>query len=432
MLSTTGRSRQDDERGSLIIVLAIILVAGLLGSVITERAVGAALVSRGHQDSAAAVSAADAGLADALYRIDQGSSGTGSAAAFCVEAGDSHCLASSVPAAPGVSYLASQVSSTDWLVTSQATIDGQRAVVEGHVTQDLEYPFALFGASSLGLNSTATQTFSSYNPSLPASSVSGAQNPSASGTVSVGSNGSITCSGSLGSNVSVTYYGNGGVSSTGTSNCGSYQSYPNRYFVSTPTAPTGAYPCPGVGSLGAELGTLLGGSSTLAPGTYLCTSPITISGVLNVSGPVQLYVIPDASYGTNVPAITITPGSYVNDQSDYCANGGTGGCSPSPDLPSSQNLEIFTGSSAAIGTSTVGSGFYIGAILDAPNASLSGDACNSHYYGAVLIGSLSCSNPQVSVSYDQTLSTLYGSWTAGSYTEVNPSVFTAAMSASGL
>ncbi|HMC38958.1 MAG TPA: hypothetical protein VKI19_04795, partial [Acidimicrobiales bacterium] len=229
-----------EERGSLAVALSVILVLGLLSSVITIRAIGSAFISSGHQSAAAAVSQADAGLADALYRITQGSTGSGTA--FCVKAGDSKCVASSVPAAPGVSYLATQVSSTDWLIRSSATVNGQTAAVQGHVTETPQYPFVLFGNTSLNFNGLASEAFSTYDPTQP----SGSSNPDTTSGVSIGSNGSIVCNGGLGTNVQVVYYGTGGVSSTGTSACGTYQKYPNLFYLGVPTAPAGALSCPGI------------------------------------------------------------------------------------------------------------------------------------------------------------------------------------------
>ena len=428
------RHEAGDDRGSMVIAISVIMVLSALGAAVALRAVGAAFVSVGNQDAASAVSQADAGLADALYRIDQGTTGTGAGTAFCVEAGDPKCIAASVPAAPGVSYLATQVSGTDWLVRSVATVNGMKAAVEGHVTQQSAYPFALFGGTSLDFNGKAAQSFSSYSPSSPAGSAAGQANPDPNGAVTVGSNGGITCPGQLGSNVTVMYYGAGGVGSTASSACGTYRSVSSRYYLSSPTAPADAFPCPGTGTGGTELGSGFAGAPTLLPpGTYLCNNPVTFSGVLEVGGPVQLYVILDPStYGSSTPAVTIAPGSYVNDRSDYCANGGATGCAVPPDLPTSQNLEIWTNGTGAFGAAA-GSGFYLGAVVHAPAASVSGDGCQSHYYGSLVVDTLACTGgPGLFVSYDTSLSTDYGPWTQGAYTQINPSAFTDAMAAAGL
>lgn len=426
---TPGRD-EDRERGSMIVAVTIILILTLVGSMIAARSVGAAFVSSGQQHVDAAVSEADAGLADAVYRLNQGSAGSGGGTAFCVRPGDDKCVAASVPAAPDVSYLATQVNATDWLVESIATVRGQTAAVEGHVTRQQAYPFALFGSGSLDLNGSPGPSFGTYTSTSPLTAGPPA-NPTPGGTT-VGSNGTITCSGSLGTGMILAYYGGGGVSSTGSSACGTYRSSKDRFYLFDPQAPSGAGACPGTGVGGGEFGSAIAGAPTiLAAGTYLCTVPVTIDGRLDVSGPVQLYVRLDPStYGSGTAPVTIAPGSYVNDQADYCA--ASGGCDGSPDLPDSQSLEILTDDPGGIGV-TAGGGFYLGAVLYAPNAYLAGDACSSHFYGTVVVDHLSCgARVGIDVSYDTGLADVYGPWAAGSYTQINPSTFETALTASGL
>ena len=415
----------------MAVVIAVVLVVSLLASAMAFRSVGSAFIAGGRQSGASAVSQADAGLADALYRIDQGSGGTGGSTSFCVKAGNENCLAGSVPAAPGVSYVASQLSSTDWVVDSLATVNGQTAAVEGHVTQQPAYPFALFGNESLQFAGSTPPAFSTYSSSAPA----GAGNPDTSAPVTVASNGRITCSGAFSGKATVEYFAGGGVTSTGSAGsapCGTYQSSATRYYVPAVDPPASASACPGGGLGGGYFGSGNAGAPTsLAAGTYLCTSPLNISGYLKVLGPIQIYVVLDQSlYGTGTAAITIAPGSYVNDQADYCAGGGSDSCGGSITLAPSRNLEIFTDDPGEIGHSS-GAGFYLGALLYAPKAFLTGDACASHYYGAVVVGGVSCNGGQMTVSYDTALGNLRGPWTAGSYVESQPSTFKNAMTAAG-
>jgi hypothetical protein len=418
----------------LVVAVSIILVVTTLGAAMALRATGGALASSSRQSSASAVSLADAGLADALYRIDQGPVGTGSGPSFCVKAGDSNCVASSVPAAPGVSYLATQVSPTQWTVQALAVVNGNSAAVEEQVTRSSQYPFVLFGNSSLNFNGNSTQAFSTYSDSEPASTSTGNPNPNPNGNVAIGSNGTITCNGGLGSNVGVFYYGTGGIGSTGSSSCGAYQSEPNKYYLATPAPPANSFLCPGTGVGGGQLGSGISGApSVLAGGTYLCTAPVTLSGQLTVLGQVQLYVILDPNtYGNGTAALTITRGSYINDQSDYCANGGSVGCQGQQDLPNSQNLQIFSNSTGTFGNDN-GQGYYFGGIIYAPFASLTGDGCKSVYYGSLVINTLTCNGgPHLSVNYDANLATDYGPWTAGAYTEINPATYNQAFTQSRL
>jgi len=409
--SVTGRH---DEQGSIVFVALLLMVLSLVASTLFYRVAGDGEVVASRQGGAAAVSLADAGLADALFRIDQEAAGTGGSATFCV--GAPGCLAASIPAAPGASYVATASGPTKWTVESVATTGGQSAAVEEQVTRSSKYPFALFGETSLTFNGSAGQAFATYDPAQPATS----SNPDPTGEVTVGSNGPINCNGGLGSNVTVVYYGTGGVGSSQSSNCGRYQSNPDTYYLAPPSPPADALPCPDGGLMGSAIA---GAPSSLAAGSYLCTTPVTISGVLDVDGPVQLYVMLDPTlYGSTTGAITITSGSYVNDQADYCA--ANGGCSPAPDLPASQDFQLFTNATGTVGNSN-GSGFWFGGIVYAPDASLTADGCKSVYYGSLTINTLTCNaGPHLTVYYDETLATDYGPWAASDYTQVNPSSVT--------
>lgn len=415
-------ARRHDERGSIILAVLIIAIICTVGSVMADRVVGDQRIVGNRQSTASAVSLADGGLADALFRLDQGTAGTGTGTYFCVKPSDNKCVAAAVPGAPGVSYVARQTSSTEWTIQSIATTGGQTAAVQEDVTHTSMYPFAMFGESALTINGNAGQSFSTYDSSRTYSTSSTTPNPDPNGQVAIGSNGAINCGASLGANVTLEYYGAGGVGSTQDSGCGSasYQSHSNTYYLPAPSAPTGAMACPGAGVMGSGV---TGAPSVLATGTYLCTTPITISGLLTVTGPVELYVMLDPSlYNSSTSAITIVPGSFVNDQYDYCTSGGgTSGCSPTPDLPNSENLELLTNATGTVGNAN-GGGYFFAGVMYAPSASLTLNGCKSSYYGSLVVNTLTCDGgPHLWVSYDEVLTSDYGPWATSGYTEINQS-----------
>ncbi len=420
MLRPRARQAQPTraERGNIIIALTIILVLVTIGTAMTYRVIQNQAVVVSRQNIAGAVSGADAGVADALFRLDQLTTDPGPGSTICVNASnpsDVHCVGTSIPGAPGVSYVATEVNSGKWTIEALGTVNGKQGAVQEVATRTSQYPFALFGNTSLTFNGNATAGFSTYSPTQTASST----NPNTNGTVSIGSNGSITCNGGLGTNVTPVYYGTGGIGSLSTSCGGTPVSNSGTYYLPTPQAPTTYLACPTNGDFGSGIS---GAPSLLAAGTYLCTQPITISGELNVSGTVSLYVILDpAQYNSSTNAITISRGSYVNDMSDYCAaNSGATGCSPTPDLPDATAFQLFTNSNGNVGNDN-GQGYDFGGILYAPQAQLTQDGCKSQYYGSIVINVLTCNGgPHLSVSYDSALSSLYGPWTAGSYTQINP------------
>lgn len=409
-----------DEQGNLIVSLIIILVISTIAAALAYRVIGneGTVVTR--QNAAAGVSKGDAGISDALFRLDQGTTGTGGGTFFCVNAvdpSDANCVGGTVPGAPNVSYVATQVTSTNWLIKSVGQVNGQEGAVQESAIRTAMYPFAVFGNTALNFNGNAGTSLSTYDPSRPASG----SNPNMDGAVAIGSNGTITCDGGIGANVQADYYGTGGVGSLSAS-CGTPQSFSDTFNLPIPAAPTSPTPnaCPGDGNIGS---TSSSGLSVLAAGTYLCTTPITISGLLMVSGQVQLYVILDSgTYGSSTNAVTIIRGSYINDMSDYCANNtDTTNCVGTQNLPTALNFQLFSNSNGTFGNDN-GQGYYFGGIMYAPEASLTQDGCKSQYYGSITINLLTCNGgPHLYVSYDSELSTDYGPWTASAYQQINPS-----------
>ncbi len=412
-----------DEGGSIIIAVLIMFVLVTISSAMAYRVIGNQNLVVTRQNTSAGVAAADAGISDALFRLDQGSAYEGNGSEFYVKSTsmcstDRRCVGQSIAGAPGVSYVARQLTSSKWVIESTGTVRGKVGAVQETVTRSQEYPFALFGNTSLTFNGNASVAFSTYNSSAVASS----SNPNSGGDVAIGSNGTITCNGGLGSNVTAAYYGTGGIGSL-SSSCGTPESFSYVYDLPTPTAPSPSLGCPDNGNLGSGIS---GASTVLSAGTYLCTVPVNISGLLEVSGPVSLYIILDPStYGSSTNALTIARNSYVNDMSDYCAaNSTASGCSPTPDLPISEDLQILTNSTGTVGNDN-GQGYDFGGILYAPQASLTQDGCKSQYYGSLTINTLTCNGgPHLFVSYDSQLSSLYGAWTAGDYAVISPSSVT--------
>src|SRR5262249_17532096 len=70
---TELRARVDrrDEQGSIVIAMAVIMVLGLLSIATLSRSMSNTVNVRRTQDFNSALSAADSGLSDALYQIDQ-------------------------------------------------------------------------------------------------------------------------------------------------------------------------------------------------------------------------------------------------------------------------------------------------------------------------------------------------------------------------
>ncbi|HMC40528.1 MAG TPA: hypothetical protein VKI19_12755 [Acidimicrobiales bacterium] len=409
------------EQGNIIIAMMIILVITTIGTAVVFREVGDQSVVLGRQRVAGALATANAGLSDALFRLDQGSSAEGNGSQFYVDTSgtcSATCVSSSVPgiaSGSAVKYLATQISATKWTIDAEGTLGSQTASVHEIVTRSAKFPFALFANSSLTFNGNATGSFSTYDDTQTASS----SNPNTSGQVAIGSNGSITCNGGIGNNVQADYYNTGSVSSI-SGGCGNPQSFSTTYYL-PPVSTTGlATNCPNDGQLGS---TYSYPTLTAESIPYVCKQPVTISGLLKVVGSVTFYIdlSGNSDYNSSTAALTIKTPSYVNDLYDYCANvTDSTNCVGVQDLPNAQNLQILVNSTGQVGFDN-GHGYYFGGILYAPQAYLTQDGCKSHYFGAITINTLTCNGgPHLYVSYDSSLGSLYGNWVVSGYSQMSP------------
>lgn len=439
----------------MIIALIVLMVLFLIGSVIMTRAIGNAQIIVNRQNNFSGIAQADAGLSDALFRIDQGPSawGTGFSSStpyFYVQnpcpAGDTQCVATQVPGAPGVSYIAraNSVNPSTWTIQSLGTVQGVLGALQESVSRSAEYPFALFGNTGLNFNGKSSGGLGNYTPGNDnANNPSACTNSSPPGCVAIGSNGTITCNGGLPSSISSVYYsGGGGIAGS----CGAPQGQPTLYNLAVPQSPAGASSCPGlfdavhqVYDLGSSYG-----FGSLSPGTYACSFPVKISGTLSISQAADtdagstadtdactpaggngdtdtdiacLYVVLSSSqYGQNTNALDITGGSEINI--------GFAQDPPPPDgtLPDATQFQVYTNSTGTVGDNNGGSGaYYFGGILYAPQASLTGNGCKSVYYGAAIVNTLTCNGgPNLTVYYDDQLSAIYGSWNTSGFTQISP------------
>jgi hypothetical protein len=406
------RSTKDlKDRGSIIVAMMISLVLVTLGTAVAYAVIGNMGVVLTRQNTAQGVTLADAAVSDALFRLDQGTAATGTDVPyFCVQEGNSNCVAdgpSPIPGADGASYIATpnnQANPTVWTIKAKGTVHGQTGAVEETVTRTDAYPFALFAKDQLIVDGNSSSDWSTYS--------AGDDTLNHSSNLDIGTDGQLKCTGGgFPSNVTALYYRANGSSNTYT--CGSPVS--TQYVFSTPTAPPGATPCPYT-----DFGSTFD-HQTLPAGTYVCSSPITISGVLTPTGPVQLYVILPSPLSQSTNAVDIASGSYINDQYDYCKDKSNTPVGCPAGLPTATNFELFTNSDGTVGDAN-GQGYDFGGILYAPAASATEDGCKSNYYGSVVLGSFTCNgSPNYTFNYDNELNQVYGPWVTGSYAQISPS-----------
>jgi hypothetical protein len=422
-------SKRPNEQGSIVVALLVIFVLVALSSIIAARVIGNSTIVVNRQNTAAGVAGADAGITDALFRIDQGSAAMGTGSSFCVGPA-SGCVAPSVPGAPGVKYKATANNSdptkaTQWIIQAVGTIRGAPGAIQETLTRGSEYPYALFGNQGLDFTGKSGGGFGYYSPGPqgPALTTCGdtATNPPC---VKIASNGLINCNGTSHSanqdlpfSVLALYYsGGGGVSGA----CGTTQSVSTLFNVPVKSPPAGTWTCPNNGQLGSNIPgapTTIGATDQTT--TYVCNdTAVTIDGNLQVAGPVEFYIQLSSStnqsfINSKTPTLTITRGSTVNVTPPV-----------PPNLPDATLLQIFSNSSGTIGDNS-NQAYYYGGTIYAPNASLTGDGCQSVYYGSLVLGSFTChGGPNLTINYDADLGNLFGPWSTTGYVQIPPGTVT--------
>jgi len=450
-----------DESGSLIVALAIIFVLVLVCSAVGVEVAGNQFNIVSKSNAAASVSAADAGLSDAVFRLDQLAPATGSA--FCMDATGTGSLggATCVKAQGnllGVSYTATpNAGGTSWTILSKAQINRIAGAVRETVNYSVKYPFAIFGNGGLDFNGQSGNTLGTYsdgntsslsNPDTKTADCSDSDGDNAAkpgsdndndsddaSCVQVGSNGPIKCAGGLPTNVGEVYYTGGG----GAGQCAQPIANSSKYVLSIPTAPTSGTPltCPGTATTDSKGDTIYqlgsgyaGGLTSIPAGTYLCqNAAIAISGNLSVGPNVLLYIIlnpttDNAFINNGVQTVYIAGGSKVNTSFD----GTAGTPTPGTTLPVASALQILSNSTGTVGSANGGGAngpYTFGGVVYAPDANLVGNGCKSAYYGSLTINTLTCNGgPHLQVYYDSSLSSLYGPPSISGYSQTNPQSFT--------
>jgi hypothetical protein len=426
-----------DEKGNIIIAVTIILILVLLTSLLLTRVVGNQQIITGRQSAYTGVSGADAGLSDALFRLDQGPADTGASGMFCLNAlnsSDTNCVvhsSSSTPQLSGISYVAQTVpagtpaaSATEWKVQAIGNAQtGMRGAVQEILTRSVLYPFAFFGKTSLSFTGNTQGNFGTYNPGPNGTTnftvcPTTATNPAC---LAIGSDGTVSCSGPSPTSIQGIFYNTG--SGGGSDSCGTSDSQQGSYNVPDPVPPTNPMPqtCPNGGNLGS-------GATPpypiIAPGTYECTSQVNVTGTLTVSptnaGPVKLYImIPSAQNTSGSTFFYVAADSQINTSITYPDMTG-GGPQSTDTLPSSQLFQLFSNSVGVLDVNG-NHGFVYGGILYAPDASVTANGCKSYFFGSATINTYTChGGPNLGIYYDESLGQDFGPWSVTGYQQINP------------
>lgn len=382
--------RKDDQGSAMVIAMTVVLITATLSLGLLARALNGMSTSRRSQDFNGALASADAGLSDALFRMDQ--IGVNVASSFCVGSGG--CTVASIPGNPDVVYKATALNNNTYLVQSKGTINGVPHAIEATVRRDLAYPFAVFGDSSLDFNGNSDDKIYTVDEN---------GNPIAQPEAHAGSNGTITCNGgaSKPAKKHVVYPG-------GSTNCSFPISADDTYqpldpvnscpapvnTPPTPCLPSSYNPCPAGGVFPAIIN----------PGVYYCTSTVTLQPVTTIgggstnNGVVEIFVIPPG----NSSAQIVMPDAKINEGGDpskfrmYLAGSG--------------DVNVGNGDNAAS---------YTG-IMYAPSSNMTSNGCKVVWRGAIVFNKATCNGgAHLTVLYDiRVTSVLQANWTVRNYHEI--------------
>jgi hypothetical protein len=389
----------------MIVVMGVIMVLLLLSVGVVARTVSGLKSTRQGQDFSGALANADAGLSDALFRIDQ--LGDGAATSFCV-GGNAACTVNSVPNAPGVTYTARRVDDDTYTVLSKGMVNGQPHAIQATVKRSYLFPFAIFAKTSIAFNGDSGD-YQSSDGTGPVETVDANGNVVMIPAPDVASTGQITCHGSVSPARHQDYFDGGGT------NCDNGYLLPGSYnpldptltcpapvnIPTTPCLPASYNACPANAS-----GML---PASLTPGVYYCSQtdlpggtlqfPPTFSigaGLLN-NGEVDLFVIP-----TNNANITVSiSDALINNNGDPT------------------KLRVYLKG----GTIDPGNGSHSGdftGVLWAPNSQEANPSCNANWRGALVLNVFTCNGgPHLQVHYDSRMQTIKQStWIVTNYTEI--------------
>ncbi|MBW3615071.1 MAG: hypothetical protein KY439_07160 [Actinobacteria bacterium] len=261
------------ESGNLIIATGVLMVLTLLGLGMIARTVSSQKQVRASQDFNAGLAAADAGIADALFQLDQLPQNA-SATTFTK-------TNEAVPGGSGgrFSYTATPLDDNRYRIRSSGTVNGVQHDVIADAKRRRRFDYVFYGRSEIKVNGNCKE--------FPGP---------------IGSSGTIIGTGTTAGNcipLAECFLRDNGDLPTPSAGCGDQVSSRNpngRRLHETNIKPPVALPvpppsltdlgCPAVG--GIITGTLNGQGGT---GYYNCTSSVALRGTITVvNGPVMLYV----------------------------------------------------------------------------------------------------------------------------------------------
>lgn len=345
---------RSDERGSLVIAMAVVLVLSGLSIAALARTVSALGSARVAQDAAAASAASDAGLADALYALDHG--------AVAAQGPFPQALGPAGGAIGSATYqwTATASDAKTVAIRSVGTANGRRHQVDATAARSAAWPWVVATAGSFVLDGAAT-----ISGRLASGGAMTLRNGAPGGDAQDLLQPGAACAG-----------------------CPSPTEVTNPVTFPAASIPTSPPPLPCPPSP----------ISALPAGTYLCTGAVTFAdgAKIDPGGPVVIYQ-ENGTDGAGAPTSFSFAGAKVN-------VGGT-----------VANLVVHKIGPGRVDPGTGSEADFTG-IIDAPAATLNSSSCAFRLTGALVLGSFSCATssggPQLLYAAG---SVPASTWTVGDY-----------------
>ena len=405
--------RGEEAGAALIMAIIVMMVLSTLSLAVLARTISVMNFIRQGQDYDAALANADAGLSDALFKIDQKA-----------PASWERCLPSPCTSSMDgrtFKYWAQKNSDTEYVVSAVGYEGKSRHGLQARITRTAKVPYALFSQGPLHLDGAA-----SAGPVKIALGVF-----AGSGQVRVGSNSTVNCNGLIPPGVVVDWYF---VQSACPVDQVNKLAVPRDMTIDEPPQPSGAPDpnwenCPNNGVFGATTTTTsvtnaLTGivTTTTIPtsasnpitikgnqGPFVCRRNVTLLGYVipdPTQQPVQIYILPRTDPTTKAKTY------YGLDMSTAIVN----------PLQPARMFQIYKAGNGAIAHNALNDLTFRG-VLFAPETRLTINGGHLSWAGSITTGQLTVNGtPNLKILYDLDLETYLGpDWRVSRYREISSS-----------
>lgn len=255
--------KQSEEGATLVIAILVMLVLSTLSLALLTRTLSLLQSTRMSQDYQAALAEADAGLAAALFELDQ------------------FGPASPAPPPPlgerttdtgSYRYNTERIDDSTYVVRSRGSVGRASHAISARVTRTVKFPFAIFSRQTLTING-------------------GVKWPASGGPLPIGSNATTACHGNVTPGSLV-------VRATNNKDCPGFVPLTAPPPALPLTAPATALPCPAGGIF-----------EGVVSGTYACREDVAFRGVVDPVGTLVVYVLPSTDGEQHALDLG---GAYVN------------------------------------------------------------------------------------------------------------------------